>query len=354
MTINFLMNSITDAHSNKRIKEFEEQGYKVKIFGFDRQIGTPGRNDITILGSFTNATPYYQRIKIYISGIRKAFKIANSKDDYWFYQGLDTALFAFIFGKSCKYIYEECDLVHAYIKNSLLRFTLELTDKFIIKKSHKTIVTSEGFLKYHYKDTESTPKNIVLVPNKLSKEVKNYPLKGNSNFNPNHIKFAFIGGLRYMSLISLAQNISRNFPNHEFHFYGYISQTINEEDLPKRENVFYHGAFHSPEDLPKIYSEVDIVVATYDISSINVKFAEPNKLYESIYFNCPIVVSKQTFLEKKVKKLKIGYSVNAYDENDVKSLVHTIEKTYLKTKESISKISQDAAIDNYNVHDLFK
>lgn len=352
MTINFLMNSISDAHSNKRIKDFEEQGFKVKVFGFDRNLGTQHRDDITILGSFTNTIPYHKRIKLYIKGIRKAFNIAYDKDDFWFYQGLDTALFAFILGKKRRYIYEECDLVHSNIKNRLIRSILEKIDKHIIKKSFKTILTSEGFIKYHYNGV--TPKNVIILPNKLSREVTKHPFVEKKQFDPNHIKFAFIGGIRYESLISLAKQISRNFPNHEFHFYGYISPTIKECDLPKGENIFYHGSFRSPEDLPKIYSDVDIVVATYDISSINVRYAEPNKLYECIYFNCPIVVSKQTFLEEKVKRLGIGYSVNPYDETDVIKMVKDIESSFKSTKESISKISQNTAIDNYNINDLFK
>lgn len=352
MTINFLMNSISDAHSNKRIKDFEDKGFKVKVFGFDRSIGAQRREYITILGNFTNTIPYYKRIKIYIKGIRKAFKLAHNKEDIWFYQGLDTALFAFIFGKRRKYIYEECDLVHANIRNSLIRCILETLDKYIIKKSFKTIVTSEGFIKYHYKGV--TPKNVIVLPNKLSKDVTNHPFKEEKEFKPSHIKFAFVGGLRYESLISLAKLISRNFPNHEFHFYGYISPTIKEGDIPKGNNIFYHGSFRSPEDLPKIYSDIDIVVATYDISSINVRYAEPNKLYECIYFKCPIIVSKQTFLEEKVKRLGIGYSVNPYNEIDVIKLVKDIERLYKTTKESISKISQNTALDNYNVNDLFK
>lgn len=351
MTINFLMNAISDAHSNKRIKDFEEQGFKVKVFGFDRNLGAQRRDDITILGSFTNAIPYHKRIKLYIQGIRKAFNIACNKDDFWFYQGLDTALFAFMFGKKHKYIYEECDLVHSNIKNSLIRSILEKIDKLIIKKSFKTIVTSEGFIKYHYKGVP--PKNVIILPNKLSREVTKHPFVETNQFDTNHIKFAFIGGIRYESLTSLAKLISRNFPNHEFHFYGYISPAIKKNDLPKGDNIFYHGSFRSPEDLPKIYSDVDLVVATYDISSINVRYAEPNKLYECIYFNRPIVVSKQTFLEEKVKKLGIGYSVNPYDEMDVIKLVKNIESTYIKTKVALNKISQDEAIDNYNIKDLF-
>ena len=63
--------------------------------------------------------------------------------------------------------------------------------------------------------------------------MRNYPFKERRAFNPNNIRFAFVGGVRYNSLLSLAKHICRNFPNHEFHFYGYVSQTINESELPK-------------------------------------------------------------------------------------------------------------------------
>ena len=50
------MNSISDAHSNKRIKDFENQGFNINIFGFNRGIGSPRRDDISIVGNFTNTT----------------------------------------------------------------------------------------------------------------------------------------------------------------------------------------------------------------------------------------------------------------------------------------------------------
>lgn len=346
------MNSVCDAHANKRVKDFEEQGYKVRLFGFDRNLGNARRADIAILGSFSNNTKYCKRIKIYLKGIKEAFKMASDKDCLWFYQGLDTAMFACIIGRKRKYIYEECDLVHSNINNKLIRYFFEKIDRHIIKNSHRTILTSEGFLKYHYKSTECIPENIIILPNKLSREVTDYAIPVSGKFNSGHIRFSFIGGLRYNSLLSLARYICRNYPNHEFHFYGYISPTITEEDLPKGNNVFYHGSFSSPQDLPEIYSKTDVVVATYDISSPNVRFAEPNKFYEAIYFNCPIIVSKHTFLEEKVKRFKIGYSVNAYDEKEVVELVKAIERNYQQTKNSISEIQKDMAIDNYNITQL--
>ena len=73
--------------------------------------------------------------------------------------------------------------------------------------------------------------------------------------------------------------------------------------------------------------------------------------YTSLFTS--IIDSRQPLLEDKVKRLKIGYSVDAYNEDDVKKLVRDIESSYINIKESISKILQDTAIDNYNMKDLF-
>ena len=61
MNINIIMNSISDAHSNKRIKDFENQGFDVNIFGFNRGIASPERNDISIVGNFTNTQHFINK-----------------------------------------------------------------------------------------------------------------------------------------------------------------------------------------------------------------------------------------------------------------------------------------------------
>ena len=107
--------------------------------------------------------------------------------------------------------------------------------------------------------------------------------------------------------------------------------------------IFFHGTFKNPDDLPHIYSQLDFVVATYDVSGINPRYAEPNKLYEAIFFRTPIIVSRNSFLEHKVKELGVGFSVNALDDNDIVSQINAITpdiyKDYVSKLESIEKES---------------
>lgn len=348
MRINFIMNSVSDAHANKRINEFIRSGHDVKIFGFERDKNVRYHNNSIVIGCFSNALCYRKRVSIYIKALRKLFKEHSNDDCMWYYQGLDVAQFATFLNSNKRYIYEECDLVHTNIHNKILRCLFEKIDKHIIKHAYKTIMTSEGFLMFHYGNIENAPKNIVIIPNKLSPEILNMNNVIKQPFDKNRIKFAFVGGLRYHALVSIADIISRNYPNHEFHFYGFVSPNIQEKDLPQRANLFYHGAYKSPDDLPKIYSNVDVLISTYDIQSANVRYAEPNKLYESMYFQCPIVVSSNTFLADKVESMGIGYAVNAFDEKEVKALVKEIENTWQDKIAQLRKIDKQDAIDNNN------
>jgi len=345
MKINFIMNSTGDAHANKRIREFIDAGYEVGVFGFERDCNTRFGNNVTVIGKFSNKSSYKARISIYFKGLRKLFNSYPKDGSIWYYQGLDVAMFATMLNPNKHYIYEECDLVHANLKNQYARSLLERMDKHIIKKSLKTVLTSEGFVEYHYGADKNISDNIVVIPNKLLPCVADIKRLERQPFNKARIRFAFVGGLRYRALVSLADVITKRFPNHEFHFYGFVSSNIDEKELPRRENIFYHGAYKSPDDLQQIYKNVDILVSTYDTASDNVKYAEPNKFYEAVYFSCPIVVSRDTFLARKTEAMGIGYAVNAFDEEDIMRLVGNIENSYYDKVAAIAKIGEDYALE---------
>ena len=85
--------------------------------------------------------------------------------------------------------------------------------------------------------------------------------------------------------------------------------------------MHYHGKFKSPEDLSKIYENLNLVVACYDNASLNEQIAEPNKLYESLFFCKPIIVSPKTYLSKRVQGLRCGFVVDANEQNSVNDFI---------------------------------
>lgn len=340
-----------DGHSYKRIEEFRELGYDVKVYGFDRGLNKQHEGiDTTILGTFPNTMPYRKRVIIIYKALKKLFRNTKRNDpDIWYYFGLQMAIFCFVINKNKKYMFEESDMTHLGIKIGIVRIFLEHINKRIIKNSLLSVFTSEGFLQYHFGEDADKQRNVVVMPNKIHPDVMKFPMIDKVVTATDKLRFAFVGFIRYHAVYSMAEYISRNFPQHEFHFYGEVQLSSDVEkfkSLENRENVFFHGFFKNPDKLAEVYSNIDVVVSTYDITSINVLYAEPNKLYESIYFRTPIIVSKGTFLERQVEKYHSGWSVDAFDEAAVCNMVYKIEEGLEAMTEGMSAIPQNLGVDS--------
>jgi len=338
-----------DAHARHRIDDFVANGFNVQVYAFIRTNEKQNSDapwPVEIVGRFPNSLPYYKRLSILYKGIKAiAKKYKGQHNACFYYLGLDIAMIA-TWAIRQPYIFEECDLNHTYIGNAFLTRAFEILDCHIIRKSLRTIFTSEGFFSYHkLKDIS----NIVVIANKLPESICKLELQTKHKTDINHLSFGFAGSVRYETITNFASILVKNFPQHEFHFFGNVQVCVKEkaEALEKYDNCYFHGRFKSPEDLPAIYSQLDFTLATYDTSYENVRYAEPNKIYEAVFFRTPIIVSKGTYLAEKANSMKLGFSVDAMREQDVVTFINSLTtETIEKAKADISEIPQDYAIDN--------
>ena len=351
----FILNNISHPHCHRRISEFIDNGFNVKVYGFARNGNEiPYKNDLynsNLLASIDQRN-YIKRLSVLFKGIRQVINESN-QDDILYLFGLDIAMFSSIQKRKLSFIYEEADLVHTYIKNNIIKSIFEKIDLKIMKKSLLTILTSEGFARYHFGN--SIPANISLITNRLNPAVLNIKPKYKNKIDINQINFGFAGSIRFKSIYLFAEHIGKYYPQHIFHFFG----TCNKKEinlfnkLKKYQNIIFHGVFSNPSDLPSIYSMIDFVVATYDSEFENVRYAEPNKLYEAIYFDTPIIVSENTFLAEKVKNMGVGFSVNVENPESLDNFIKSISETKINnTVKQINTISKINVINN-NV-DFFK
>jgi glycosyltransferase involved in cell wall biosynthesis len=114
----------------------------------------------------------------------------------------------------------------------------------------------------------------------------------------------------------------------------------------KYPNIFFHGPFKNPDGLPVIYQNIDLVLSTYDVIYENVRFAEPNKLYEAIYFEVPIIVSKGTYIAEKVERLKVGFAIDPLNVMEIVSFIKSLTVQILNEKRAAcAKIDKNELID---------
>lgn len=321
----FIINAITAQRCLKRIEEFIANGYEIKAYGFSRsesRHNSPQNFQIEVIGQYDNHLSYIKRVLYMLKALYPIFKRYKNENVIYYYFLLDVAMVSRVLCRST-YIYEESDMMQALLHNKFLHAFLDFIDRLIIKHSLITVMTSEGFAAYHY--GRQYPNNIIFIPNRLNKKILQLSYTP-TPVNVNHLRFAFVGATRSYDLANFIQIIGNHFPQHEFHIYGVIEDNTQlfHELVDTYNNVYYHGVYANPQDLPRIYQNIDILVATYGTQDANVRFLEPNKLYDAAYFQKPIIVSEGTFTSDKVRKWGIGFSINALDSKSVISFLQSI------------------------------
>ena len=352
----FIVNSIRQARCIRRIEEFQKKGYKISVFGFDRKddIRSFPNFPVKVIGTIVNGSNYAKRIFDIRKAIKKNVVGKFDRQTTIFYVfNLDIALaFKSLWGnRGCLYIYEVSDLTELIISNAAIRNLMIWQNKILIQKSLITVFTSEGFCDFY----STIPKEkIYVIPNKINSNCPKGEIN-KRNINNEKIRIGFVGIIRFETVYRFALSCSQN-QNIELHLFGLLSNgdhyALEIEALSRQcDNILLHGPYNNPDDLPKIYNSIDLVLSAYPPTP-GVIYAEPNKLYEAIYFRCPIIVNKDTFLAKKVQRLNIGYVIDCLDEDSIKHFLHELaaSEDYIDKVNSCMSIPQ---IDCLNSNDDF-
>lgn len=336
----------------KRIKEFIANGFEVEVYGFNRgDISLDLDIEVKTIGNIEPNSSHLQRIPVIVKGVRNVLNTIKHQDVVIYVFGLDIAMWVALLNKIHPYIFEESDLYHTYLGNRAARNFLEVLDKRVIKKSMLTVFTSEGFARYHFGD--NYPDNITFIPNRLAVSVLDCKPVVKRHVDICHLSIGFVGAIRFKAVMHFAKFFVSHYPQHEFHFFGIVTDDAREEfdETMKYKNCFYHGKFTTPTDLPEIYSKIDLVLSTYDNELINVRYAEPNKFYESLYYDTPIIVSEGTFLGEKVRQYNSGYVIDALDDASIGDFVTGLTEDSITEK--IASIRKVPKTNSININDIF-
>jgi len=355
----FVAGTISQPRIIKRIKSFMDAGLEVEFYAYERgiynvNIETLRDVDYHIVGKQNEGAGYLKKILQFFKLLRQLKKKYNSESDIFYLFGFFETLSALFL--SINYIYEISDIAYGYKKYEKIQWIFKVIDKKMINKSFLTVMTSAGFSDYFF--GKSSKNNIIIQPNKIS----NYFLpKGRNNIsfqcNEDKIVFSFIGAFRYPNTIfRFAHVVGKYFPQHQFKFFGdSIMTNVVKEIAAQYDNVEYYGEYKNPDDLESIYEQVDFVVASYDPNGLNERIAEPNKMYEAIYFKKPIVVSSNTFLENQVKKIGCGYAIDASKDSNIIDFINSIKNIDLeRIKNNIESVDAIDLIDNGTIEVIEK
>lgn len=351
MKVVFFVNVIRQARCIRRIEDFIKNGYEVEVYGFDRVGDNRKLPEFAhkIIGEVSSSVSYVTRLQMMRQAIKRVIQ-KKSDDTLYFVFNLDVAL-AFILagGRKKKYIYEVSDLMELEISNVLISHLLVIINRNIITHSFETIFTSHGFVEFFY--GKNIPTNISVIPNKLHSKVLSLPHATPKEMSLQNLTIGFTGAIRNKSVYNFIEVVGSQFPNINLRFHGIftddkIFSAKIKESIAKYENVCYLGPFKNPEDFPEIYSHIDMVLCLYTAKG-NDKILEPNKLYESIFYEKPIIVSANTFTGRTVESLGVGYQVDGEDRGAISSFLQSLNlEDYKKHVEKCASIQKVTLVDN--------
>lgn len=324
-----------DSRAKKEIESYSKK-YNVIVFGWNRKL-----EKIDIENNNSTNYFFFEKKAAYGSGIKNIFKMLNF--NLWIKHQLKKNI--------CKIdIIHACDFDTAYIAKYICEkynkkliydiydyyvdcHKLGFLKKIIEKKDIETINYADCVLlcieKRKQQINKAHPKKIEIIHNSP------WPIKTKviKKTKTDKIIIGYFGILQdNRLLIEISEEIIKS---NEFILYigGFGKYEDYFQNVSKYySNVKYYGALPYSDVLEK-EQECDMLFATYNPMINNHKFSAPNKIYEAMALNKPIIVCRNTGIDELVLKEQIGEVIN-YNAKEFISASKKIGKSK-KTDSSI-------------------
>lgn len=336
MNVCFLLTHVPNPRMNKRIEVFKKTA-NTKVICTRRasqNIWEPSQDVEHIIFDIDlpSAKHIIKRCIVSQDFQKKALeKLEEIKPNIIYAEGLDTLIIAGKYKKknTVKIFFEVADLRENYIVRPK-KLTGKIITDMLMRKERKAfknvdylVVTSPKFYDIHYK--ELIPEERVLfIPNAPDAEVfKNYKKKEGGTFT-----IGFIGGIRYLKqmkmLVDAADEVGFNVL-----FAGAGGTSTEYDEIKKycegKKNITFTGRYNYDMEIAGLYGKVDCVFSVYDADNPNVRIALPNKLYESIICELPIIVAKGTYVAEIVEQYGVGVSVSHENKEELEQVVRRMK-----------------------------
>lgn len=310
-----------DSRVEKEAESLTHLGHRVIILGWDRSSRYPEKKDI-----LKNA---YGSADIYRFGIPGAFGAGINnlkalrefqKETYnWMLQHRDEfdAIHACDFDngivakKAAKrlnklFVYDVFDYYAACHKIPFnLNGIVARAENNVISSADATIICSEQRVE---QIQGSNPKKLFIIHNAphmglLNAASEKFKLQADGT---PRIKIGYVGILSRARLLEEIVEFVSGRPDVELHIGGFGQlESFMREKADQFSNIFFYGKLPYSDALA-LEMQMDILTAIYDPSVPNHYYAAPNKFYEALMLGKPLIMIKNTGMDKTVKDNKLG------------------------------------------------
>jgi len=252
------------------------------------------------------------------------------------------------FNKNAKIVYDahkyETETVHL---KGIEKKIVKIIEKYLIKYADKIITVSDSIANEYVK-LYNIEKPALVLNTPLFKNIEKKDLfREKLGIKKDKTIFLYQGGLSkgrgIEVLLDAFKDINDNKSVIVFMGYGPLEKVIQEASK-KYPNIYFHPAV-SPEVLLDYTSSADFGILFYENSCLNHYYCAPNKMFEYLMAEIPVIVSNLYEMRKLVNKYKIGVVAK---ENSPKGLKEAIKEAMsLDRNELLENIKKVKKIYNW-------
>lgn len=243
----------------------------------------------------------------------------------------------------CKLIYEPHELeTETESFSGATRQIFKIIEKVFAQRAACIISVSSKIAR---KYSESFPqKRIFVIHNaepisydcqKINKLKSKYKIKNSQ------LLFLYQGLFaKERSVHVLLEAFSSKEINHHILFVGFGPMKKQIQAVCKKNSRIHYLESIQPEKLAKITCQADIGFSLLPQDCLNNKYALPNKFFSYINNSIPMIVAKNTEMEKIVKKNKCGWSVSPSSPEVLKILKKINKKSLREKKVNVFSLKQ--------------
>ncbi len=355
MKIALLLPVMSDSRSHRRIRALKNLGVHPVILAFERKYykGNPISGGYASLGHIEHSK-YYKRLIPFLRVLCRVRAQVKEADAIYAF-GLDMLLLGRVaclgLPKPLKAVYEVADIREVLLGKGLFSCCLRWLERFLLRRTDLIVVTSEAFISGYYREIQrlTTPRYLV-IENKLDTGLLAQIPASSDNKSDEIIRIGYFGVIRCRRSLEILQEAAKQGSGRVQVYIRGFPLGVGDLENEVRNNPYikYDGPYVAPDDLPTLYSQIDVVWACYPYQGNgigNYLWARTNRFYESCCFKRPMLAQKGTEDGRLIEALGLGMCLNLSDIKEAVECILSITRTMLNQwQEAISQLSQDVYV----------
>ena len=333
--IAFFGHDVADAAVRRRARGFQDDGFQVTGFMMRRREPLAQEWDNVDLGQ-THDGAFLQRIRQVFRGARIAAASGDKlrSADVIYARNLDMLACAFLAKRHARLatpvIYECLDIHRLLCRQDVIGKGLRALEGWLLKRSAALVVSSPAYLTQHFERYYPGKFQAYLIENRLSGHASYGARVSETKAKASGpLRLGWVGNLRCRRSLDLLCQISNRFGAEvEVKLHGVPALTEIpdfEAKVAARANMSFYGRYRSPEDLPGIYTGLDVVWSgDFMEAGLNSTWLLPNRIYEGGYYCVPPIAPAGTETARWVARQDCGFVLDEPLEATLPGLIEEL------------------------------